>query len=84
MKLQYCTYDQSKKLKKLGFDWYTEASFVGTEFASYMGWKNSWRLDDPRHNFPTDKETGGLAKDVKPMMSCPSITIALKWLRETH
>jgi hypothetical protein len=82
MTLQHVTYEQTKKLKKLGFNWHTPASYVGNEYVSYMGWQNTWKLDDPKHQMPKDETTGKLKDYVKPMISAPTVALASKWLRE--
>lgn len=84
MKLPYVNYEQATKLKKLGFDWYCQSSFVGNEFTSYMAWNNTWKLQDKIHQFPREKGTDKLAKDVRPMIAAPTVALALKWLRDVH
>lgn len=74
--LQLCTYDQSKKLKQLGFDWYTPASYLDKGLVKELGWCNKWKTHDPEHKI-------GIEMQKSQLVSCPSTTIVVKWLRET-
>lgn len=74
--LQLCTYEQSKKLKQFGFDWYTPASFLNGELVKEMGWCNKWKTHDPKLEI-------GLEMQKSQLISCPTTTMVAKWLRET-
>lgn len=69
-------YDACMKLKKMGFDLYTRASYIGKEFVDWMGWRNSWKMNDPQHMFPEE------SRNSLPMISAPSILMAAKWFND--
>lgn len=72
------SYELSTKLKNLGYNNYTSASYVGDELVKYIGWKNSWKLNDPVHKFPE----GG--KNARKMTSAPNIQEVIEWLMGEH
>lgn len=72
--LQLCSFEQSKLLKELGFDWETYMSYT-IVFDKKEGVLNS--DDRPiNHNL--------LNKYVYERCSAPTIQLALKWLRDIH
>lgn len=73
--LQPCTYNQSKLLKKLGFNWYTQSAYAAKEFVDYLGWVNSWKMSRPDLKIPLETQKTEI-------ISCPTTVIAVKWLRE--
>lgn len=79
--LQPITYNQAKKLKSLGFNQYTQGSYVGREYTSYMGWNNKWKVEDPIHKFPLGK-SGKI--EALPMLAAPSCELAIKWFEIVH
>ena len=85
-------YEDAVKLKKLGFDEYTRASYIGKSnpskdpkkknltFTDWMGWRNSRKLTDPKHGLLGDD--GELKKGVNThWISAPTLIQAARWLK---
>lgn len=75
--LQLCTYDQSRKLKTLGFDWYTPSAYLDKKLVKELGWCNKWKTHEPTLKIPEEMQKVEL-------VSCPTTTVAIKWFRDTR
>lgn len=76
MDFQPCTYEQSKKLKALGFNWYTPDSYMNKEYVKSLGWVNTWLMTDPKLKIPSEMQKTA-------MVSAPTTALAVRWFRES-
>lgn len=80
----YCSFEQSQRLKELGFDWECSHYYTGNydvrlkESTQFSG--EHYHVKDFYHNFNDDTKSHG--QPCYPNCSAPTLSQAQKWLRD--